>query len=234
MSYSDFPIPKEWPTYLPHKFIDKYLNMYSEEFKLTSHIKFNRHVTKVEPELDQETNLHTGKWKVTIKKAKRKQPKPRARVFSDPPNSNFIPSTYNEQRSRSRPPPSKTTNNSVPHRGVWSPLDRAKSPNPPPSVYEMSRTNSSSPIAMARSKSSRGPETSHGIAMSRSKSSRVEFTFSKKDISGHERQNNKREDIGVSLASSLKDLLNSSPQSRRHEEIEDEDELSWCNACKGS
>ncbi|KAI8819123.1 flavin-containing monooxygenase [Fimicolochytrium jonesii] len=47
MAYSDFPAPKEWPTFLPHRFVVKYLNSYCDHFKLREHIKFNRKVISV-------------------------------------------------------------------------------------------------------------------------------------------------------------------------------------------
>lgn len=40
MSYSDFPIPANYPNYMHHSKILDYFRMYAEHFKLTQHIHF--------------------------------------------------------------------------------------------------------------------------------------------------------------------------------------------------
>ena len=45
MCYSDFPVPKEWPNYLPRRMFMKYLEMYAKKFDLEKYVKLN---TKVE------------------------------------------------------------------------------------------------------------------------------------------------------------------------------------------
>ncbi|KAJ3107724.1 hypothetical protein HDU97_003394 [Phlyctochytrium planicorne] len=72
MSYSDFPVPKDWPAFLPHRFVAKYLNMYCDHNNLRKHIKFNRKVVSVSPEIDHETSTHTGRWEVVTQKCRRR------------------------------------------------------------------------------------------------------------------------------------------------------------------
>lgn len=40
MSYSDFPIPANYPNYMHHSKILDYFRTYAEHFKLTQHIHF--------------------------------------------------------------------------------------------------------------------------------------------------------------------------------------------------
>ena len=47
MCYSDFPIPKEYPPFMHNKYVDKYFNLYADEFKLRDRIKFNTEVKHV-------------------------------------------------------------------------------------------------------------------------------------------------------------------------------------------
>ncbi|KAF0549289.1 dimethylaniline monooxygenase N-oxide-forming 5-like [Gigaspora margarita] len=56
-TFSDFPIPADWPTYLNHSQIEKYIEMYTEKFNLLPHIKFNTTVLKV-------SILPDKRWKV--------------------------------------------------------------------------------------------------------------------------------------------------------------------------
>ncbi|KAI8908215.1 flavin monooxygenase-like protein [Powellomyces hirtus] len=63
MAFSDFPAPKEWPTYLPHRFVVKYLNLYCDQFGLRQHIKFSRKVVSLTPEIGPEGG-HTGRWEL--------------------------------------------------------------------------------------------------------------------------------------------------------------------------
>ncbi|CAG8600361.1 12342_t:CDS:2 [Ambispora gerdemannii] len=39
--FSDFPMPSDWPTFLPHRLMDKYYESYAEHFNLYKHIKLN-------------------------------------------------------------------------------------------------------------------------------------------------------------------------------------------------
>ncbi|KAI8917961.1 flavin-binding monooxygenase-like-domain-containing protein [Entophlyctis helioformis] len=73
LAYSDFPVPKEWPTFMPHRYVARYLQMYAEHFDLKKHIKFNRRVLSIVPE-NNESGEHTGRWEVTTQKCRRKGP----------------------------------------------------------------------------------------------------------------------------------------------------------------
>ncbi|RIB28715.1 dimethylaniline monooxygenase 5-like protein [Gigaspora rosea] len=56
-TYSHFPIPVDWPTYLNQTYVEKYIDMYAENFNLLPHIKFNTTVLKV-------SILPDKRWKV--------------------------------------------------------------------------------------------------------------------------------------------------------------------------
>ncbi|CAG8809548.1 30953_t:CDS:2, partial [Racocetra persica] len=56
-TFSDFPIPHDWPYYMHHKFVAKYFDMYAERFQLIPHIKFNTTVVNASILPDQ-------RWKV--------------------------------------------------------------------------------------------------------------------------------------------------------------------------
>ncbi|KAJ3203124.1 Cyclopentanone 1,2-monooxygenase (CPMO) [Dinochytrium kinnereticum] len=71
MAYSDFPVPKDWPAFLPHRFVAKYLNMYCDNFNLRKYIKFNRKVVSVSPEIDA-NGVHSGRWEVVTQKCRRR------------------------------------------------------------------------------------------------------------------------------------------------------------------
>ncbi|KAF9133685.1 Cyclopentanone 1,2-monooxygenase (CPMO) [Mortierella sp. 14UC] len=47
MTYSDFPIPLDWPTYPPNTKVALYLDKYAEHFDLRRHIRFNTQVVEV-------------------------------------------------------------------------------------------------------------------------------------------------------------------------------------------
>jgi cation diffusion facilitator CzcD-associated flavoprotein CzcO len=70
MSFSDFPIPHDWPTFLHRSKVAEYLLLYSEHFKLEPCIKFNRRVMAVEPVMAE--GVHTGQWKVVTQRCKKK------------------------------------------------------------------------------------------------------------------------------------------------------------------
>jgi len=44
MCYSDFPIPQEFPIYMHNKCVQKYFQLYAEEFDLKEYIKFSTQV----------------------------------------------------------------------------------------------------------------------------------------------------------------------------------------------
>eukprot|EP01120_Amphizonella_sp_Union-15-10_P010726 TRINITY_DN438_c0_g1_i2.p1 TRINITY_DN438_c0_g1~~TRINITY_DN438_c0_g1_i2.p1 ORF type:complete len:435 (-),score=42.11 TRINITY_DN438_c0_g1_i2:42-1346(-) len=58
MCYSDFPIPLEWPTFLPNKLVAKYFEMYAQHFNLYDYIKFSHYVKSIEP-------IEENRWKIT-------------------------------------------------------------------------------------------------------------------------------------------------------------------------
>lgn len=60
--FSDFPVPPQFPPFLPHDYFMCYLRMYADKFNLLRHIRFNVEVTKVEPAANYD---QTGRWNVT-------------------------------------------------------------------------------------------------------------------------------------------------------------------------
>ncbi|CAG8741128.1 5633_t:CDS:2, partial [Racocetra persica] len=56
-TFSDFPIPADWPTYLNHSQVEKYIDMYAENFNLLPHIKFNTTVLKISILPDKRWNV---------------------------------------------------------------------------------------------------------------------------------------------------------------------------------
>ena len=62
--YSDFPMPKEFPNYLPQRFMQEYFEMYAKEFDLAKYVEFNTKVVKLERSADYG---ETGKWMVTTR-----------------------------------------------------------------------------------------------------------------------------------------------------------------------
>ncbi|CAO3571281.1 unnamed protein product [Mortierella alpina] len=61
MSYSDFAIPIDWPTYLPHQKVAHYFDMYAEHFQLRKHIRFGAKVVEVR-ELHDESKRWMVRW----------------------------------------------------------------------------------------------------------------------------------------------------------------------------
>lgn len=70
MSLSDFPPPAHYPVFMPHHYVLKYLQLYTDKFGLAKYIHFNSPVTSVKqsPDFDQ-----TGRWVVTVQHATTKQ-----------------------------------------------------------------------------------------------------------------------------------------------------------------
>ncbi|XP_021354602.1 dimethylaniline monooxygenase [N-oxide-forming] 5-like isoform X2 [Mizuhopecten yessoensis] len=64
LSYSDFPVPKDYAMYMHHAYVLKYLNLYAKEFDLAKYIRFRTEVQSVVMANDYETS---GRWDVTIK-----------------------------------------------------------------------------------------------------------------------------------------------------------------------
>ncbi|XP_031553441.1 dimethylaniline monooxygenase [N-oxide-forming] 2-like [Actinia tenebrosa] len=59
--FSDFPIPKDMPNYLPADLYQRYLENYAEKFDLTKRIRFNHRIEKIKKSEDYED---TGRWEV--------------------------------------------------------------------------------------------------------------------------------------------------------------------------
>lgn len=62
--YSDFPIPKEFPNFMHHRFFKKYLNLYAQKFSLRDHIHFGHCIMKVKKADDFPDS---GDWMVTVR-----------------------------------------------------------------------------------------------------------------------------------------------------------------------
>jgi dimethylaniline monooxygenase (N-oxide forming) len=104
----------EWPTFLPHELVRRYLEMYAEHFDLVRHIKFGRKVLSVLPilapvlrhgipALESEGKgegelRHTGQWRITYQ---------RASLAATPRSGSSSPTDTNTATSRAAGP-SKT------------------------------------------------------------------------------------------------------------------------------
>ena len=64
MAYPDFPFPPEWPSFMTHHQVLRYLEDYANSFDLYKYIHFNSVVTNVRP-LVCETN-EKPQWEVTV------------------------------------------------------------------------------------------------------------------------------------------------------------------------
>ncbi|XP_064650304.1 flavin-containing monooxygenase 5-like [Lineus longissimus] len=64
MAFSDFPVPKEFPPFMPHHFVFKYFKLYAEHFGLLPYIRFQTSVESVKPAADYQD---TGRWEVYTK-----------------------------------------------------------------------------------------------------------------------------------------------------------------------
>ena len=62
--FSDFPMPKEFPNYLPQRLVREYFEMYAKEFNLAKYVEFNTEVVKLERSAD---HGDTGKWVVSTR-----------------------------------------------------------------------------------------------------------------------------------------------------------------------
>lgn len=68
--FSDFPMLKEWPNYLPQQKYLEYFQMYAKQFRLEEKIRFESKVTAVEPCLDFN---QSGRWRVHYSDKKRSE-----------------------------------------------------------------------------------------------------------------------------------------------------------------
>lgn len=62
--FSDFPVPKEFPNFMQHRLVQKYLEMYATRFSLEQYIQFNAAVVRLSRSNDHEL---TGKWVVSYR-----------------------------------------------------------------------------------------------------------------------------------------------------------------------
>ena len=62
-SYSDFPVPDDFPNYMHHSKFLAYVRMYASQFQLEQYIRFEREVVSIEPLVDD-----AGRWSVTTSK----------------------------------------------------------------------------------------------------------------------------------------------------------------------
>lgn len=71
MCFSDFPIPKEYPPYMHHQLIKKYLHLYAKEFDLYKCIRFRIKVVDLKKAPDFE---ESGKWEILFQELDGKNP----------------------------------------------------------------------------------------------------------------------------------------------------------------
>ncbi|XP_077870034.1 flavin-containing monooxygenase 5-like, partial [Saccoglossus kowalevskii] len=57
LCFSDFPFPKEWPPFIPHKKVHQYLHSYAEHFGLKKYIRYNQDVLSIEKSGDDGWNV---------------------------------------------------------------------------------------------------------------------------------------------------------------------------------
>ena len=63
MNFPDFPFPKDWPSFLHHTQVLKYLNDYATHFRLLHHVKFETRVVSVDPLInDNNENSEKSRW----------------------------------------------------------------------------------------------------------------------------------------------------------------------------
>ncbi|XP_072884325.1 flavin-containing monooxygenase 5-like [Hemitrygon akajei] len=67
MCYSNFPMPGEYPNYMPHTKVLQYFRLYAENFDLMKYIRFKTNVCSVTKQQDFSS---TGQWTVKTKDSK--------------------------------------------------------------------------------------------------------------------------------------------------------------------
>jgi len=72
MCFSDFPIPKEYPPFMHHDWIMKYLHLYAKSFDLYKHIRYRTKVVDLGKVTDFE---ESGKWEIFFQDLNSKDPK---------------------------------------------------------------------------------------------------------------------------------------------------------------
>ncbi|KAL4232850.1 Cyclopentanone 1 [Mactra antiquata] len=76
MCYSDFPIPAEYPIFMPNKYVDKYFHLYADEFGLKKYINMNTEVHSIKPSDDYK---ESGKWEIVT--SSKSDPKKKTHIF---------------------------------------------------------------------------------------------------------------------------------------------------------
>ena len=66
-AFSDFPMPAEFPVFLPHRFLLKYFRLYADHFRLREYIRFRHEVVSVKP---TESYDITGQWTIEYSRCK--------------------------------------------------------------------------------------------------------------------------------------------------------------------
>ncbi|XP_061177253.1 dimethylaniline monooxygenase [N-oxide-forming] 2-like [Saccostrea echinata] len=62
MCFSDFPVPKEFPNFMNHVYLKKYLDLYAEKFDLRKYIKFQHSIERIQK---AEDFSESGDWLIT-------------------------------------------------------------------------------------------------------------------------------------------------------------------------
>lgn len=60
--FSDFPMPDDWPSYVNHALVNRYLQLYAEHFNVKQHIRYQHQVVNVEPVAGD-----SQQWEVTTR-----------------------------------------------------------------------------------------------------------------------------------------------------------------------
>ena len=71
MCFSDFPIPREYPPFMHHCYIMKYLHLYAEAFDLYKVIRYRTKVVNVKPASDFEDS---GRWEIFFQELDKENP----------------------------------------------------------------------------------------------------------------------------------------------------------------
>ncbi|KAL9981806.1 hypothetical protein ACROYT_G010559 [Oculina patagonica] len=71
--FSDFPMPKEWPNYLPQQQFLEYFQLYAKKFGLEKRIRFETTVHAVEPVSGFSQTAETGRWRVQYRDKNNKE-----------------------------------------------------------------------------------------------------------------------------------------------------------------
>jgi dimethylaniline monooxygenase (N-oxide forming) len=67
MSYSDFPVPDEFPNFMHNSKVLEYFYMYMKHFGLEKYVHNNKEILKVSRD---ESSIKAGRWRVKVKDLK--------------------------------------------------------------------------------------------------------------------------------------------------------------------